>query len=74
MKRLIAATLSLVLLLGSLCACTNQAGTDNSSQQTPDSSAENTANVRKAAIPKELSEIPEAYFSPAENPGTLVDL
>lgn len=74
MKRLIAATLSLVLLLGSLCACTNQAGTDNSSQQTPDSSAENTANVRKAVIPKELSEIPEAYFSPAENPGTLVDL
>lgn len=43
-------------------------------QQTPDSSAENTANVRKAVIPKELSEIPEAYFSPAENPGTLVDL
>ena len=74
MKRLIAATLSLVLLLGSLCACTNQAGTDNSSQQTPDSSAENTADVRKAVIPKELFEIPEAYFSPAENPGTLVDL
>ena len=74
MKRLIAATLSLVFLLGSLCACTNQAGIDNSSRQTPDLSAENTANVHEAVIPEELSEIPEAYFSPTENPGTLVDL
>ena len=79
MKRLIAATLSLVFLVGSLCACGNQAVTDNSNRQTTASSAENTAdapekpennnpksneteNVREAAIPQELSEIPEAYF------------
>ena len=90
MKRLFAATLSLILLAGSLCACTNQAVTDNGSRQTPDSSAENpadapeksesnnlesneTANVCEAAIPEELSEIPEAYFSLAENPGMLAD-
>ncbi len=74
MKRWIAAALSLILLAGSLCACGNRTEKENDGRQPGEPSAGESGNGRAVSIPEELSEIPDAYFSPVENPGTLVDL
>ena len=72
MKRILLSLISVSLSLA-LCACGNPDAQNVTS--TPEQSATNKPEIQQSiAVSQELETIPEAYFSPAEEQGTLVEL
>ena len=82
MKKKFVLTLSVILFLAFFSACSSEQTGEKTADTYNDSSTVNNLPEQEASeklsetlsIPKELTEIPDTYFSPASQQGTLVEL
>lgn len=82
MKRMMAITMSVIVLLVMISGCSNAGKTDRDKATFKESSgnASGTADAKKPSgvpsisFPQELQEIPENYKTSSEQPGTLLEL